>query len=339
MNRSKIEWCDHTWNPITGCLHGCSYCYARTMTKRFCGDVRLNKMAKADYGVELSANKAEELYVLDKAMVDENGHSIAYPFEFWPTYHKYRLDMPTKVSTGCKIFVGAMADIFGDWVPDSWIKQIMAATKQAPQHRYLFLTKNPKRYIALSKKSPFLPDGEHYWYGYSVTSNGPFLELPKYYHKFISFEPLLDHIAMDENYPKVADWFIIGAETGNRDGKIVPKKAWIDDLVKYADSWNIPVFMKDSLIPIVGEKNMRREYPWPDDAEYGGKLEGKLYDICNFCGYKHRKNEMIALSARSARGEMPKQFAYACTSCFEKICNDNGIEIPTFSTRRTNEKS
>jgi len=29
MNKSKIEWCDSTWNPVTGCLHGCEYCYAR----------------------------------------------------------------------------------------------------------------------------------------------------------------------------------------------------------------------------------------------------------------------------------------------------------------------
>lgn len=46
MNKSKIEWCDHTWNPITGCRHNCEYCYARRMTARFAGDVRLNKMAK-----------------------------------------------------------------------------------------------------------------------------------------------------------------------------------------------------------------------------------------------------------------------------------------------------
>ena len=46
MNRSKIEWCDHTLNPITGCRHNCEYCYARRMVARFSGDVRLNKMAK-----------------------------------------------------------------------------------------------------------------------------------------------------------------------------------------------------------------------------------------------------------------------------------------------------
>ena len=35
MNKTKIEWCDYTWNPITGCLEGCFYCYARKMYNRF----------------------------------------------------------------------------------------------------------------------------------------------------------------------------------------------------------------------------------------------------------------------------------------------------------------
>src|SRR5664280_2871172 len=41
MNKSKIDWCDYTWNPVTGCLHGCEYCYARRMDKRF-GDGLFN---------------------------------------------------------------------------------------------------------------------------------------------------------------------------------------------------------------------------------------------------------------------------------------------------------
>ena len=35
MNKTKIEWTDYTWNPITGCLRNCWYCYARRMFKRF----------------------------------------------------------------------------------------------------------------------------------------------------------------------------------------------------------------------------------------------------------------------------------------------------------------
>ena len=34
MNRTKIPYCDYTWNPVTGCTMGCKYCYARRMTER-----------------------------------------------------------------------------------------------------------------------------------------------------------------------------------------------------------------------------------------------------------------------------------------------------------------
>ena len=37
MNKTKIEWTDYTWNPITGCKHGCSYCYAKRISMRFVG--------------------------------------------------------------------------------------------------------------------------------------------------------------------------------------------------------------------------------------------------------------------------------------------------------------
>ena len=39
MNDTKIEWCDMTWNPVTGCLHGCEYCYAKKVAHRFDGKV------------------------------------------------------------------------------------------------------------------------------------------------------------------------------------------------------------------------------------------------------------------------------------------------------------
>lgn len=46
MNRTKIEWCDYTWNPIKGlCPVSCWYCYARKIYKRFKlnPEVRLDK--------------------------------------------------------------------------------------------------------------------------------------------------------------------------------------------------------------------------------------------------------------------------------------------------------
>jgi protein gp37 len=35
--RSKIEWTEHTWNPVTGCTKispGCKFCYAEILAKR-----------------------------------------------------------------------------------------------------------------------------------------------------------------------------------------------------------------------------------------------------------------------------------------------------------------
>jgi len=47
---------------------------------------------------------------------------------------------------------------------------------------------------------------------------------------------------------------ILGAETGNRKGKIVPKRGWIENIVNYCKCNNIPVYLKDSLKNIYPEK-------------------------------------------------------------------------------------
>ena len=33
MNNTDIGWTDYTWNPVTGCKHGCEYCYARKLAE------------------------------------------------------------------------------------------------------------------------------------------------------------------------------------------------------------------------------------------------------------------------------------------------------------------
>ena len=79
---------------------------------------------------------------------------------------------------------------------------------------------------------------------------------------FISFEPL--HSAIE---PGVAftflNWMIIGAETGNRKGKIIPKEEWIRDIIYFADHEKVPVFMKDNLKPY-WHAELRQEFPEED---------------------------------------------------------------------------
>lgn len=322
MNRSRIEWCDHTWNPITGCRHDCPYCYARNMTKRFAGDVRWNKAQKEQYSTK------GDLYVLEKAFVNSTGNTLVYPFGFAPTLHRYRFDILDKLKCGNNVFVGAMADIFGEWVPDSWIDMVMNECVKHDIHNYLFLTKNPDRYIQLQEKGR-LPTADNFWYGTTITGPGMYRPLAgKGIHWFVSAEPLLEPLA-EFGKAGLPEWVIIGAETGNRKNKVVPDKGWILELTTLMKAQGVPVFMKDSLIPIVGETQMLREFPVQlQGKKVSPKIKGRLEGDCCKCKSHFKKNEMIALCARSQRGEQPKQYAHICKSCFIEHCQEYGIEVP-----------
>lgn len=256
MNKTKIEWADSTWNPVTGCYHDCPYCYARKTATRFAGcDV-----APAGKTVAKVISLHERLKVTTKGGVS---HNAAYPFGFTPTLHEYRLNDPLTRGFGETIFVCSMADLFGEWVPDEWIETVFDACKAATGHRYLFLTKNPARYIKLAQDGK-LPKGEAFWYG--STTTGPHMEAfwAEGYNSFISIEPLLERFGTPDGSgsPSTADWAIIGAETGNRKDKVIPKREWVKEIVDTFHAAGKPVFMKDSLVDIVGENRMVREFPW-----------------------------------------------------------------------------
>lgn len=330
MNRSKIEWCDHTWNPITGCRHDCKYCYARKMTTRFAGDVRLNMMAKKDYTMVPAADGGEDLYVLDAPMLNETGNPLVYPFGFAPTLHRYRMNIPGKLKMGNNIFVGAMADVFGAWVPDEWIKQILDVCREYPIHNFLFLTKNPERYIQYGIPT----EQENLWYGTTITCDADtdrIVSLKIDARTFVSIEPLQGHISKEniKAICRIADWIIIGAETGRNKNKIRPEIDWIKKIVAEADMAKKPVFMKDSLIPIIGEEDMRRDFPEQlRHSEISPKMKKKLFDVCADCKAHLKKSDMITLLARSRRGEQPKQFGFMCKDCFRKFCKELGIDTP-----------
>ena len=78
--------------------------------------------------------------------------------------HRYRLNQPERQAEPQTVFVCSMADLFGRWVPTSWIAEVLDACRRAPQHRYLFLTKNPARYLQLDYMG-LLPHENNFWYG------------------------------------------------------------------------------------------------------------------------------------------------------------------------------
>lgn len=275
-NKTKIDWADSTWNPVTGCLHGCEYCYARRIAKRFCS----NEHGKDEAGIaypcgalgyrnipEGDCRFCSELDGLEfvEQGIRWNHGMAAYPYGFMPTFHPHRLDVPQRWKKPRTIFVCSMADLFGNWVPDEWIHEVFKACDNAPQHRYMFLTKNPGRYIDLAKKD-MLP--RQHWYGYSATKENL---LWRFKHAddcpcinlFVSIEPILEPMHPGFSTHTPADWIIIGAETGNRKGKIIPEKKWIDDIVIECEYSGRPIFMKESLREIMGD-DFRQEFPWEE---------------------------------------------------------------------------
>lgn len=255
MDKTKIDWCDSSWNPVTGCLHKCEYCYARGIAHRFGG---ASESHNGEYGMECLWDVGGNgvCHSLDKPLYDpDREHNAPYPYEFDPTFHRYRLgDYRNK--KGRNIFVCSMADLFGEWIPDSWIEEVFAACEAAPQHNYLFLTKNPARYAELVARG-LLPKKDNMWYGFSCTRPGYTGWFNKGFHTFVSIEPLLEPL---KNVPLMVDWVIVGAETGRRKDKVVPSREWIEDIVKQCAVFHIPLFMKSSLSEIWGEP-LIREFP------------------------------------------------------------------------------
>jgi protein gp37 len=256
MNKTRIEWADYTWNPVTGCLHGCSYCYANRQAARFSG---YDPCYNASFDFEAGCHTIKK--VMKKRDADGKVRTAPYPFGFEPTFHSYKLDEPVRKKAGATIFVCSMADLFGEWVPDEWIKSVFTACEAAPQHTYMFLTKNPGRYLMLAYRGA-LPQGENYWWGATITNQSEYdskgialLNLPESHRTFFSIEPIHEPIEMG----LMPNWIITGAETGNRKNKTKPRREWIEDIVRRCVAESI--FMKDSLAPIVGPENMLRQLP------------------------------------------------------------------------------
>ena len=216
MNRTGIPWTDWTWNPITGCLNGCPYCYARKLA--------------------------------------EGRLAHIYPNGFEPTFWPERLDEPGRVKRPGLVFVCSMGDIFGLKVEDRWINAVIEAIEKYNHHTYLILTKQPDRYRFNFLIKRLLPSNS--WLGTTINNSDynnqrrshhmaeDNILSPMAYveHKFVSFEPLLGPVSrMVERW---MDWIIIGAQTNPN---VQPEREWVQDILSRADKFSIPVLMKHNL--------------------------------------------------------------------------------------------
>lgn len=160
------------------------------------------------------------------------------------------------------IFIDSMSDI-GTWKGE-WLNAVLKAINDNPQHRYIALTKRFDRLVDLLNCAS-CGTVTNLYVGTSITTQRQakytIFDLWGGHLDFFSIEPILEPIEL----PIIPKTLIIGAETGNRKGKVIPQKEWIDSLVKQADEHNCIVFMKESLRKIMGDDFRQDKLPWEID--------------------------------------------------------------------------
>jgi len=210
MKKSKIEWTESTWNPVTGCTKtssGCLNCYAERMARR------LKAMGQPNYC---------------------NGFKV--------TCHRHTLDMPLRWKKPQMVFVNSMSDLFHKDVPDDFILDIFSTMRQAQQHQYQILTKRVER---LAELSPELSWQENIWMGATVEAADykyriDYLRYTGAKIKFLSLEPLLGDLGelkLDE-----IDWVIVGGESGP--GARPIEIDWVRNIREQCLARNVPFFFK-----------------------------------------------------------------------------------------------
>ncbi len=186
MARSSIEWTDETWNPVTGCEKvspGCKHCYAERFAERF-------------RGVE--------------------GHPYERGFD--PQLRPDRIEQPRSWTTPRMVFVNSMSDLFGDFVPDTFLASVFKVMRETPQHTYQVLTKRSERLASWTRTQRWLAKAPNIWLGVSVEDKK--YGVPRIAHarkataacRFLSVEPLLEQLGPLDLAG--IDWVIVGGESG-----------------------------------------------------------------------------------------------------------------------------
>lgn len=208
--KSKIEWTESTWNPVTGCTKispGCKHCYAEKMAQR------LMAMGSPKY---------------------VNGFQVSL--------HAASLQQPLAKKKPQMIFVNSMSDLFHEDVPSSFIEKVFDVMRQAHWHKFQVLTKRSKRLACLSD---YLDVPPNVWLGVSVESQDYKFRIDDLRKvnaniRFLSLEPLLGPLTnLDLNG---IHWVIVGGESGPHARPM--HEDWVVEIRDQCISAAVPFFFK-----------------------------------------------------------------------------------------------
>lgn len=239
-DKSAIEWCEATWNPVTGCSkvsQGCKHCYAEREWPR------------------LAAPSAKPNIYTGREFTDVR-------------CHQEKLDIPLRWRKPRRIFVNSMSDLFHEDVLDSFIFQVLDVIDQAPQHVFQILTKRPQRAVDVMGGTSGVglnsPPLRNLWLGVSCEDQAtaderiPLLLQTPAAVRWVSAEPLLGPIDLwpwikinqPSRWPKHAyiprgpfiDWIVAGGESGPQARPMHPD--WVRAIRDQCQAAGVPFFFK-----------------------------------------------------------------------------------------------
>jgi protein gp37 len=295
---SKIEWCDHTFNPWIGCTKvspGCANCYAETLMDKRYGRVQWGKGNPRSRTSEENWKKVER-WNLEAEMEEERYFEALEDPSAWVAGMPYRP----------RVFVASLSDWLDPEVPVEWLADLLDLIRRCPHLDFLMLTKRPElfgermgeiyrrfsRYngdrnpIGVSvvhyalewKKGQSIP--QNVWIGTSVEDQQraderipALLKIPARV-RFLSCEPLLEDLGEIGEWEEPEDggryyidgihWVICGGESGPNARPMYPD--WARSLRDQCQSAGVPFFMKQiggarKPFPSIPDDLMIREFP------------------------------------------------------------------------------
>lgn len=212
---SKIEWCDHTFNPWQGCIKvspGCQNCYAETLSNRWGKDI---------WGPGAKRQRTSAAYWKKPLQWDKQAIKEGRRF---------------------KVFCASMADVFEDNPQlTDWRNDLFTLIEQTPNLDWLLLTKRPEnvnRMVAELRSDCYWLEetiskgNSNVWIGTSVEDQEyagrripELLKIPAP-TLFLSCEPLLGPLDLEglayeaagpewAGFNRLVDWVIVGGESGH----------------------------------------------------------------------------------------------------------------------------
>lgn len=209
---ANVDWAKYTWNPITGCIHDCDFCYARDIALRYYPQ----GFAATFYPNRLLAPEATPL-------------PTGVPLDSWHT----------------RVFTGSMGDLFALAFDEEMVRAVLRVMAANPQWTYLVLTKYP----AGLTKYEFPPN---VWVGTTLVNQAHVRAAETAMAnvdatvKWVSIEPLLGPIKFER--PELFDWWVIGAQSKTwKVREVQPEAEWVYELLIQAARAGVEVFMKDNV--------------------------------------------------------------------------------------------